>query len=121
MANDLPQFYEDEYPGWAQFCESVHKMKTFTEENGIKVAFALIPIPEGYDNYPYHAYHERLTSVLNGMHKFPVYDLIEAVRSLDARKHWVHPSDGHPDTFVHKEMGEYLEQIVPWAKWMDKE
>lgn len=119
MANDLPRFYDDEYAGWAQFCETADKLKKYAAEQKFQVAFALIPIPESYNDYPYHGYHERLKSVLEGMHGFGVFDLIDAVRGLNARKHWVHPSDGHPDAFVHGQMAEHLDLVMPWSQWMN--
>lgn len=114
----LPRYYDPEYEGWDQFREAVHELVLFTREQRTALTFALVPIPEGYDDYPYLEYHELVTRFLTQEHRIPTYDLLNAVRGIDARKHWVHPSDGHPDAFVHEQMGIYMDEIMPWGRWI---
>jgi len=117
MDEGLPRFYDPEYAGWKQFRKTVKKLRGFSNTEGIEVTFALIPMPVGYDEYPHSEYHTRLTKVLQE-EEFKVLDLIYGLESIKARRHWVHPSDGHPDAFLHKQMAIYLEQHLPWAAWL---
>ncbi len=120
LEEGLPRYFADDYPGWEQFRNAVGDFKKLATTQGARIAFTLIPVPEGYDNYPYRKYHERVTQFLVGEHQIPTFDLLNGLGGIKARKHWVHPSDGHPDAFVHEQMAEYMAEAMPWADWLDE-
>jgi hypothetical protein len=114
----LPRYYDENYPGWGQFLKTLKKLQGYAETEKLDVTFALIPIPEGYDDYPFQDYHTRLTQILRE-HGFQSLDLVLGLESLVARRHWVHPSDGHPDAFLHKQMAIYVDEQLPWDTWLN--
>jgi hypothetical protein len=118
LEEGLPRYYEPEYPGWIQFLETLNKLRGFAKTEGLKVTFALIPIPSGYDEYPYREYHTKLQKVFKE-HGFDSLDLVNGFESVQADRHWVHPSDGHPDVFLHKQMAIYIEGQLPWDRWLN--
>ncbi len=121
LDESLPEFYRYGYEGFEQFRDSVRNLKAFATGQNTKVAFVLIPIPEGYDDYPYLEYHELVTRFLVQEHSIPTFDLLPGLRGLNARKHWVHPSDAHPDAFVHEQMAQYMLEVMPWGAWIGGE
>jgi hypothetical protein len=30
----------------------------------------------------------------------------------------VHPSDAHPDAFVHEQLAIYMTEVMPWGAWL---
>jgi hypothetical protein len=117
LEDGLPRYYDDDYPGWIEFRESVGYLQVMTQTHGADLAFVLVPIPEGYDDYPHQSYHDRVARLLTHDFQIPTYDLIRGLRGINARKHWVHPSDGHPDPFVHEQMAIYMDEVLPWEDW----
>ena len=114
----LPRWYDPTYPGWERFRGGVQFLRDMARARGFRVAFALIPIPEGYDNYPYKEYHKRVRDYVTGEIGIPTFDVIEGLGSIRARDHWVHPSTGHPDAFVHSQIAAYLLEAIPWRAWI---
>ena len=120
LENGLPRFFADDYKGWEQFRDAVLDFDAFAKTKKQKTAFLLIPVPVGYDEYPYREYHDKATQFLTQGADQPVFDLLEGLRSIKARKHWVHPSDGHPDAFVHDQMSLYMSEVMPWDAWLSE-
>ena len=114
----LPRYYDPDYPGWQQFRESVAKLKALTASNKARLVFTLIPIPEGYNDYPFASYHDTVIRFLTMEHRIPTFDTVKGLGGIDARKHWVHPSDGHPDPFVHEQIAIYMREVMPWSRWI---
>ncbi len=114
----IERFFAADYAGWKQFELSLAALVARAQEQAFRLAFALIPIPEGYTPYPFAAVHERLSTTLQRQFRVPVWDTVRALDGVDARAHWIHPSDGHPDPFVHRAIGEHLARAMPWAAWL---
>jgi hypothetical protein len=121
LADAMHRFFDDNYPGWIEFSESVPNLARFAQEHGSEVAFVLVPVPAGYDDYPYVQQHQKV-SELTEQNGIPSYDLLRAVtgRGILASDHWVHPSDAHPDTALHRIYGEWLASALPWRTWMER-
>ncbi|MBN93413.1 MAG: hypothetical protein CL928_04975 [Deltaproteobacteria bacterium] len=114
---EIPRYFEPDYPGWIQFEESLSRLRAAGVQDDFRVAFALVPVPMGYGDYPFEDHHRRLAEYLEG-EGVPTIDLLDGLRDVVAADHWVHPSDGHPDPFVHERMADHLASAAPWARWM---
>lgn len=114
----IPGYFEDTYPGWQEFSDSLLVLQRMAAQDRFALSFALIPAPMGYDSYPLRQQHERLRSFLRESRGIPVIDLLDGLGGIDASEHWLHPSDGHFDAFVHRAMAEYLLEAAPWDLWL---
>jgi len=118
LDQQVPRYFEADYPGWQQFQRSLADLQLVGLLDGFRTAVALIPIPTGYDNYPFDGLHEQLRGFVEGKRGIPSIDLLEGLAGVDASAHWVHPSDGHPDPEVHRLMGEQLAKDPRWRDWL---
>lgn len=116
----VPRYFEEDYPGWQQFRRSLADLQVVGLLDDFRTELTLIPIPTGYDEYPFRGLHERLRAFAEGERGIPTSDLLEGLGGIDASKHWVHPSDGHPDPEVHRLMGEHLAKNPRWQEWLEQ-
>lgn len=114
---EIPRYFDPSYPGWLQFEESLDGLRAAGVQDDFRVAFALIPVPMGYADYPFEDHHLRVADYLEAR-GVPTLDLLDGLRAVVAADHWVHPSDGHPDPFVHVQMADHLAESAPWLRWM---
>ncbi len=116
----LTRIYSPQYEGLDLFEDTLAEMKALVHSQGARLAFTLVPIPDGYDQYPHRKYHDILLDMLVRKFGIPTFDMIRGLGGVRARDHWVHPSDGHPDAYLHELMGQYLERAVPWQEWLGR-
>ena len=121
LQDAMARFFSDEYPGWQEYRESIPNLARFAQEHESEVAFVIVPVPAGYDDYPYRAQHEKVGK-LNEQNGIPTFDLLRSVqgKGIRARDHWVHPSDAHPDVALHRIYGEWLGGNLPWSTWLSR-
>jgi len=120
VEQQVPRYFEEDYPGWQQFSRSLTDLQLVGLLDDFRTAVAVIPIPTGYDSYPFRGLHERLRAFVEDERGIPTSDLLDGLGGVDASEHWVHPSDGHPDPEVHRLMGEQLATDPRWQEWLDK-
>ena len=115
----VPHYFEEDYPGWRQFQRSLADLQLVGLLDGFSTVVSLIPIPVGYDDYPFVELHERMRGFLEEERGIPTSDLLGGLSGVVAGEHWVHPSDGHPDPALHSMMGAHLAQDPRWATWLE--
>jgi len=114
----IPGYFEDSYPGWQEFSDSLLVLQRMAAQDRFALSFAFIPAALGYDSYPLRQQHERLRSFLEESRGISVIDFLDGLVGIDASKHWLHPAAGHFDAYVHRAMGDYLLEAAPWDLWL---
>jgi hypothetical protein len=117
----VPHYFDEDYPGWRQFQRSLADLQLVGLLDGFSTVVSLIPIPVGYDEYPFAELHERMRHFLEEERGIPTSDLLGGLAGVVAGEHWVHPSDGHPDPVLHRLMGEHLAADSRWVTWLEKD
>ena len=115
----VPHYFDEDYPGWRQFQRSLADLQLVGLLDGFSTVVSLIPIPVGYDEYPFAELHERMRHFLEEERGIPTSDLLGGLSGVVAGEHWVHPSDGHPDPALHRLMGKHLARDSRWATWLE--
>ena len=114
----VPRYFEEDYRGWRQFRRSLADLQLVGLLDGFQTVVSLIPIPVGYDEYPFTELHDRMRAFLEHERGIPVADLMDGLSGVVASDHWVHPSDGHPDPALHRLIGEHLAADPRWIGWL---
>ena len=114
----VPSYFDEEYAGWRQFQGSLADLQLVGLLDDFQTVVTLIPIPIGYDSYPFTELHERMRFFLEDERGIPSSDLLDGLTGVNASDHWVHPSDGHPDPELHRLMGEHLAADSRWSQWL---
>ena len=114
----VPSYFDADYAGWRQFQGSLADLQLVGLLDDFQTVVTLIPIPIGYDSYPFTELHERMRVFLEEERGIPSSDLLAGLTGVNATDHWVHPSDGHPDPELHRLMGEHLAADSRWSQWL---
>ncbi|MBJ94780.1 MAG: hypothetical protein CMP23_09960 [Rickettsiales bacterium] len=117
VRDEVPGYFRRDSKGWQQFADSLLDLQRVASEDGTELAFALIPVPIGYAEYPFRQEHQQLLSFLADRGVLAV-DLLDGLLELVARDHWVHASDGHPDPALHRRYAEQLQDKLPFDRWI---
>ena len=121
LTDSMNRFFSDDYPGWQEFQESIPNLARFSQGEQSEVAFIIVPVPAGYDDYPYRTQHQKVKR-LTEQNGIPTFELLDAItgQGIQAKSHWVHPSDAHPDPALHRMYGEWLANALPWKMWLGR-
>ena len=114
----VPRYFAADYPGWQQFLSSMADLQLVGALDDFRTVVTLIPIPIGYDDYPFADLHQRIFAQLDTELGLPVVDLLDGLKGMVAADHWVHPSDGHPDARLHRRFAEHLAADARWQDWL---
>jgi len=101
------------------FSSSLLKLRRLTAGNKTQLAFVLLPAPSRHQRPDRRDQHERLHRLLDDR-GIPYVDLRSSLSEMETSKHQVHPSDGHPDAYIHRHMAEQLLQRAPWDLWLQE-
>jgi len=99
------------------FSSSLLKLHRLTAGNKTQLACALLPALAGHERPTQRDQQERLQRLLDDR-GIPCVDLRSSLSAVEMSEHQVHPSDGHPDAFIHRHMAEQLLEFAPWDLWL---
>jgi hypothetical protein len=107
----LKDLHDPDGSRWARTASAIEDIGNQCQQRGIPCVAVLFPILTELQEYPLAQGHQQVRTTLetNG---FLVLDMLEELRPHTAKDLWVHPTDQHPNEFVHRLVGEKLAALI---------